>query len=116
MSEYLPREVRLGLERARKESQKKKSRLKVKVGDHWFSILRYWDGGFALDSDDAPHLRGRVNVYDGARHMSECLIVASTEGDGEMVYEFKRETKAAKTAPRDYARDETSPAALIERS
>ena len=114
MSEYLSKDVRRGLELARKEGQRKKSRLKVRIGDRDFTILRYWDGGFALDADDAPHLRGRVAVYEGARHVSECLIVASAEEAGEMVYEFKRETRVCDSAPRDYARDEGAPVALIE--
>lgn len=113
MSEFLPKEVRAGLELARKEHLRKKSRLKVRIGEQSFTILRYWDGGFALDAEDAPHLRGRVDLYDGGRHLSECLIVASAEDEGEMVYEFKRETMAADRPPRDYARDENAPVALI---
>lgn len=115
MSEYLPREVRQGLEMSRKQGLRRKSRLRVRIGDKAYTILRYWDGGFALDSDDAPQLRGRVNLYDGGRHLSECLIVASAEEAGEMVYEFKRETRATETAPRDYVRDEAAPAGLIEK-
>lgn len=115
MSEYLPKEVREGLEAARKHYRAKKSRLRVRVGDQMFTILRYWDEGFALDAEDAPQLRGLVNVYDGARHLSQCLIVASEEDAGEMVYEFKRETFAADQAPLDYERSEFAPVALIGR-
>ena len=113
MSEYLPKEVRIGLELARKEAVRKSSRLRVTAGGQTFAILRMWDEGFALDREDAPHLRGLVDVYDGARHLSQCLIVASTEGDGEMVYEFKRATTPLNHAPRDYALDENAPVALI---
>lgn len=115
MSEYLSKEVRAGLELARKEARRRSSRLRVRVGDQTFAILRLWDEGFALDPDDAPHLRGLVDVYDGARHLSQCLIVASAEAAGEMVYEFKRSTAASPDAPRDYARDENAPVALIPR-
>ncbi len=115
MSEYLPKEVRQGLEAARKRSRAKKSRLRVQVGDQTFTILRYWDEGFAIDADEGPQLRGLVDVYDGARHMSQCLIVASEEDAGEMVYEFKRETIAADRAPLDYERAEHAPVALIGR-
>lgn len=115
MSEYLPKEVREGLERARKRAAIRKSRLRVKVGDQTFIILRHWDKGFALDADDAPHLRGLVDLYDGARHMAQCLIVASAEEAGEMVYEFKRSTAAVDRPPLDYDRDENAPVALIER-
>lgn len=115
MSEYLPSEVRLGLEMARKQELRQKSRLRVRIGDQAFTILRYWDGGFSLDAEDAPNLRGRVDVYDGSRHISECLIVASAEDAGEMIYEFKRETLATSSAPRDYVRDEAAPVGLIEK-
>ena len=115
MSEFLPKEVRAGLELARKHNQRKRSRLKVKAGDETFTILRYWDDGFALDSDDAPHLRGLVDVFDGGRHMSHCLIIASSEEAGERVFEFKRATPALDHAPRDYVRDEIAPVALIEK-
>lgn len=115
MFEYLPKEVREGLERARKREARKKNRFRVRVGDETFTILKYWDQGFSLDKDDAPHLRGLVDVYDGARHVSQCLIVASEEDGGEMVYEFKRETPAVDRPPLDYSRDENAPVALIER-
>ena len=116
MLEFLPKEVRLGLEMARKQSLKKKNRLRVRIGEESFTILRYWDGGFALDREDAPHLRGRVDLYEGARHLSECLIVASEEDGAEMVYEFKRETPAFDAPPSDYVRADNAPAALIGKS
>lgn len=113
MSEFLPKDVRDGLEMARKHNLRKKSRLRVRVGDQTFVILRYWDQGFALDVEDAPHLRGLVDVYDGARHLSQCLIVASEEEAGEMVYEFKRATPHAEAAALDYERPDDAPVALI---
>jgi hypothetical protein len=115
MSEYLPREVRAGLELARKADRKKRSRLNVRVGEQSFVILRHWNEGFALDRDDAPNLRGLVDLYDGSRHLSQCLIVASSEDDGEMIYEFKWATPVSDRAPLDYLRDENAPVALIPR-
>ena len=111
MNDFLPKDVLEGLEQARKLSLKKQSRLKVRAGDQTFSILRYWDDGFALDADEAPQLRGLVDVYDGARHMSQCLIIASEEEGGERVFEFKRATVATDNAPLDYER--TGPVALL---
>lgn len=115
MSEYLPKEVREGLERARKRAAIRRSRLRVKAGDQTFTILRHWEKGFALDAENAPHLRGFVDLYDGSRHMAQCLIVASAEEAGEMVYEFKRSTAAVDRPALDYDRDENAPVALIER-
>ena len=113
MSEYLPKEVRDGLERAHKANLRKRSRMRVRVGETDFTILRYWDTGFSLDADDAPSVRGLVDVYDGARHMSQCLIVASSEEDGEMVYEYKRSTRSAEGPALDYEKDAQAPVALI---
>jgi hypothetical protein len=113
MSEYLPREVRAGLELARKADRKKRSRLNVRVGEQSFVILRHWNEGFALDKDDAPHLRGIGRPLRRARHLSQCLIVASSEDEGEMVYEYKWATPATDRAPLDYLRDENAPVALI---
>ncbi len=115
MSEYLPKEVRAGLEAARRDRARKRSRLRVHAGGETFTKLRAWDGGFALDREASPHLRGLVDIYDGARHLSQCLIVASSEGPGETVYEFKRATAAVDAAPTDYAPDEPGPAALLPR-
>ncbi len=116
MSEYLPKEVRDGLERARKSGLRKKSRMRVRVGDHDFTILRHWNNGFSLDLDDAPNVRGLVDVYDGARHLSQCLIVASAEENGEMVYEFKRATAATEQPALDYEVDADAPVGLIGRA
>ena len=116
MSEYLPRDVRDGLERARKDRLRKKSRLRVKTGDRTFTILRSWDTGLALDSEDASQLRGLVDLFDGARHLSQCLIVASTEDSGETQYEYKRATPVSKKAAVDYLIDDNAPVALIGRA
>lgn len=115
MSEYLPKDVRDGLERARKDRLRKRSRLRVKAGDQEFTILRTWDTGFALDSDDASHLRGLVDLFDGSRHLSQCLIVASNEDSGETHYEYKRATAVNDKAALDYSRDENAPVALLGR-
>ncbi|MEM9971353.1 MAG: hypothetical protein AAF762_09675 [Pseudomonadota bacterium] len=116
MLEYLPEDVRAGLAVARKRKLKSQSRLSVRVGETDFQLLRYWDVGFALDSDDAPNLRGLVDVYDGSRHVSQCLIIASSEEAGEMIYEFKRVTLASDMAPLDYERDENAPVALMTKT
>lgn len=113
MSEYLPRDVREGLELARKQARRQKSRMRVRVGDQDFTILKYWETGFALDREDAPGLRGLVDLYEGGRHLSQCLIVASEEEGDQMLYEFKRATAARDQAPLDYSRDEAAPVALI---
>lgn len=113
MSTYMPKEVRDGLDAARIASLKKASRLRVQAGDDYFRVLRLWNRGFAVDAETVPPLRGLVDLYDGARYLYQCLIVASEEERGEMVYEFKRSTAALDRAPLDYARDPNAPVALL---
>ena len=113
MSEFLPKEVREGLELARKRALKKKSRLRVHIGDEIYPVLRLWETGFTLDADEAPALRGLVDLYDGSRHLYQCLIIASQEESGQMVYEFKRNTAVADRPAVDYVREENAPVALL---
>lgn len=116
MSTYLSKEVQEGLDAARKAALLKKTRLRVEAGERSYRVLRMWDGGFALDADTAPHLRGLVDIFDGARHLYQALIVASDEENGELLFEFKRSTEAHDSAPLDFARDENAPIALLGRS
>jgi hypothetical protein len=116
MLEFLPKEVRDGLDAARKREQARKSRLRVQVGEAVFPVLRFWDNGFALDAALTPHLRGLVDVYDGARHVFQCLIIASTEDNGDLVCEFKRSTAVSERAALDYWRDENAPVAYLTKS
>lgn len=113
MSTYLPKEIQDGLDMARKRDLARKSRLRIEAGDETFRVLRIWDNGFALDADHAPHLRGLVDIYDGARHLYQCLIVASEEDAGELRFEYKRSTLAADRAPLDFDRPEDAPVALL---
>ena len=115
MSEFLPKEVRAGLEEARKRDLRRRARLRVQVGDEVYPILRMWDDGFALDADQVTQLRGLVDVYDGARHLSQCLIIASDVAEGELICTMKRATQAVETAPVDFEIDEAAPVALIPR-
>lgn len=115
MSTYVPKSVQEALDHARFQGQKQRSRLRVHAGDEIFPVLRRWDGGFALASMDAPQLRGLVDLYDGSRHIFQCLIVASEEEAGEMRYDFKRATPAADQAPVDFYQAPDAPAGLLTR-
>ena len=115
MSTFLPKEVQDGLDAARKKDLKRKSRLRIEVGDASFRVLKFREDGFTLDIEDAPHLRGLVDLFDGSRHLYQCLIVASEEDGDVMHYEFKRATAAADQAPLDFYRDENAPIALLPR-
>ena len=117
MFEFLSKEVCEGLEAARKAALKKKSRLRVEVGDAVYPVLRFWDEGFALDAEFSPSkLRGLVDVYDGSRHIFQCLIVASTIENGELVCDFKRATAVSDRAALDFWRDENAPVAYLPKA
>lgn len=115
MSDFLPKEVREGLELARKRAMARKSRLRVQVGDRVYPLRRLWDDGFSLDAEGAPLLRGLVDIYDGSRLLYTCLIIASDDQAGEMVYEFKRHTAATDRPARDFYVEDDAPVALIGR-
>ncbi len=67
----------------------------------------------SVEEENAPQLRGLVDLYDGSRHLSQCLIVASEAEGGEMRYEFKRSTAASDSAPIDFYRAPDAPVGLL---
>lgn len=113
MIEVLTEDIRDGLAQAQLRRARRKSRLRLVAGGVTVPILRLWDGGLAVEADGAPQVRGLVDVYDGGRHLCQCLIVAASEEAGEMRYEFKRATPAADAAPLDFERDPNAPRGLL---
>ncbi len=113
MSTFLSREVQAGLEAAQRQALKKRSRLRVHVGEDVFPILQFAGNTFTVDAETAPQMRGLVDIYDGGRHLYQALIVTSREDAGERVFEFKRNTVAAQNAPRDFFIEPDAPIALL---
>lgn len=113
MESMLSKEIQAGLDAARVASLRKASRLRVAVGTGTVPVLQMGKNGFSVALEDAPTLRGRVDLYDGAVHLFQCLIVASEEEAGEMRYEFKRATPIAQGAALDFERKTDAPAGLI---
>lgn len=114
MNDYLPKEVLDGLHAAKKRDIMRSSRLNVRIGDdESYRIYKLRENGFSVDRDDAPKLRGLVDIYDGPRHLYQCLIVTSSEEGGEMQYEFKRNTQARDHAPLDFERPDDQPVGLL---
>jgi hypothetical protein len=58
---------------------------------------------------------GLVDIYDGSRHVLQCLIVASEIDAGELVCSFKWATAVTGKAPLDYWRDENAPVGYLPR-
>lgn len=113
MEAVFSKEIQAGLDRARVEGLKKSSRLRVNVNGEIHPVLRMWKTGFAMQ-EDAPALRGFVDLYDGAVHLFQCLIVTSNdEGTGERLYEFKRATAVAQKPALDFEMAPDAPVGLI---
>lgn len=114
MEEFLSKEIQAGLDAARLQSMRKASRLRLEAGGDVFKVLRLWKTGFSIAAEDAPRLRGLVDLYDGSIHLFQCLVVAGEEEAGEMRYEFKRATAVADRAALDFERPADAPRGLIE--
>ncbi|SDE26058.1 hypothetical protein [Ruegeria marina] len=113
MSTYVSKEVSEGMAQARIAGLRKMSRLRVERDGMLYTVLRLWRDGFAVEAAATPPLRGLVDIYEGSNLLYQCLIVASGETDGEMVYEFKRHTLATDRAPLDFERAADAPVGLI---
>jgi hypothetical protein len=114
--DYLPKDIQDGFDNARMGALRRKSRLRVQWDGQVFPILKYWKDGFAVDSALTTQLRGLVDVFDGARHEFQCLIVASRAEGDMLICDFKRATRVADRAALDYIRDENAPIAYLPRA
>ena len=81
-----------------------RSRLEVRAGGASWAVLRMTARGFVMGRD-APLLPGRIDIYDGERHLMQGLAVRGDEVDGEVAYEFKWSAEPRAMAPRDFAPD-----------
>ena len=114
MSTFLSKDVLSGIEAAQKTSLKKKNRLRVEFNKNYFPVMRLTKNGFSVEAEMAPMIRGLVDLYDGDRHLKQCLIVASKEENGLVHFDFKRKTATQTSAPKDFYQESTV-AALIPR-
>lgn len=114
--EYLPKELIDGLDAARLRGQTRKSRLRVQLGAQLVPILRFWKDGFAVDGAITQNLRGLVDIFDGAKHEFQCLIVASRVENGNLICDFKRATRVEDRAALDYFRDEFAPVGYLPKA
>jgi hypothetical protein len=116
MTDFLPKDLREQLASAHRHARRKAATRVVHVGDEAFPILEYSDTGFAVDAEDAAHLRGLIDIYEGVTHLTQALIVASARDGDLMRYEFKRNTRASGAAPSDFVRDTPEATHLLPRA
>ncbi len=115
MESFFSPEVLAGIKQAKRKAAIKKNRLRVHVDDAVYPVTKLWENGFSLVSEAAPNLRGFVDLYDGSKHLLQCLVIHSEPEGDVMNYEFKRSTVALDKAPKDFAVDDNAPIALIGR-
>lgn len=113
MSDFLSHDIRSEMEAARKRDLRRRSRLRVQTDLNSYPVLRTFADGFTLDADQVTRLRGIVDLYDGARHLSQCLIMASDVAGGELICTMKWQTAAGTHAALDYVRDEAAPVGYL---
>ena len=114
MSTFLSKDVLSGIEVAQKTSLKKKNRLRVEFNKNHFPVMWLTQNGFCVEAEMDPMIRGLVDLYDGDKHLKQCLIVASKEENGVVHFDFKRKTATQNSAPKDFYQ-ESRAAALIPR-
>ena len=76
MSTFLSKDVIAGLEAAQNADLRKKSRLRVESNKNSYPVLQLKKSGFCVEVERAPMIRGLVDLYDGDKHLKQCLVVA----------------------------------------
>lgn len=113
MSTFIPEKVQAGLDAARQARGVPVTGLHVETGAGQFPILRLWADGFSVAREDAPCLRGFVDVYEGSAHLFHGLVVTSVVDGDEACFDFKRMTVVTGQPPRDFAEPELASVARI---
>lgn len=77
--------------------------LVLEAGTRRFPILELGPDSCLIEASDSATLRGYADIYDGGRHLAQCLlVVAAPEGD-LLRCAFKRRTPFRLAPPADYA-------------
>lgn len=110
--EHIQAEIALAL-RQQGRGRKRGPEALVRAAGGSYPILRMWEGGFSVAVEDAPRLRGFVDLMAGEDRLARCLIVCAEEAEGVVSYEYKRRTAEADHAPADYEIAPDAPAGLL---
>ncbi|MGR3484852.1 MAG: hypothetical protein ACU0BF_05865 [Paracoccaceae bacterium] len=93
MSEYLPAELRADLKAAQVARALRSSRLRLESRSHIVRVLSRdaASGAEAVTvAEDAPHLRGVVDLYDDSRRLGRFLIVGTEAAPLGRRYRLRR--------------------------
>ncbi len=115
MFQFFSSDLSDGLAAANAQKAQRKTRRRLVADGREYPLSRLWEDGLAVDAALTTHLRGRVDIYDGAVHLQECLIIASEVQAGQLICSFKRATSITDRPALDYVRDENAPVALLPR-
>lgn len=105
MDSILPGQVLSELERGRRTGRRKRTRHLVVAGTRQHPIVELSEGGFVIEADGLPHLRGYVEIMRGDERISRRLAQFAWARDGLVGYEFKHDANAREVAS-DYERQE----------
>ncbi|HUF87473.1 MAG TPA: hypothetical protein VMM59_08830 [Thermohalobaculum sp.] len=106
MDSILPGQVLSELERGRRAARRgRRRRHLVVAGARQHRIVELGAGGFVIEADGLPHLRGYVEIMRGDERIARRLAQFAWARDGLVGYEFKLDA-GAREAAADYERQD----------
>jgi hypothetical protein len=103
MDSILPGQVLSELVNGRRAERRPRTRHLVVAGRRQHRIVELSQGGFVIEADDLPHLRGYVDIMLGEERVARRLAQFAWARGGLVGYEFKHDG-GAREAPADYER------------
>ncbi|MBP7003601.1 hypothetical protein [Amaricoccus sp.] len=77
--------------------------LVLEAGTRRFPILDLAADSCLIEASDSACLRGYADIWDGERHLAQCLLVVAAPEGGLLRCSFKRRTAFRLEPPRDFA-------------
>lgn len=102
MRDLEPNVIFGGVEQGRFRKPVLASQYRVVAGGNSYPVLRMSKTGFVLSAQDAPRLRGTVELYRDQEYILMGLVMADAPENGEVAYEFKRATHVTDRPPLDF--------------
>jgi hypothetical protein len=77
----------------------------MECGNRRFPVVAMGSDSCLIDAHDGWIPRGFADIFDGDRHVAQCLIVLAAPEGPYLRCSFKRRTAARLDPPRDFAAD-----------